>query len=269
MSWARIMVPLSGRAEDASVLAAGRMLAEPFGAELAGVFAPPDIADLAPWMSDGMIGGVELAAIEAVKSAGEEGAAAARQRLEACGAPRKTFVQISSPVAPKLALESRLSDVVVFDHAAASGKSRLGQAFQDVLAGEQRPVFVVKGTVSPPNTVLVAWNGGKEATRAARTALPLLQKAARVIVVVVEEARTRDVDPERLVVFLNERGCVASGRRAEKAEAAQALLTLATEVGAELIVSGAFGHPRLREYVLGGATRNLLNADGPALFLSH
>jgi nucleotide-binding universal stress UspA family protein len=263
------MVPLSGRADDAAVLAAGQMLAEPFAAEVAGVFAPPDIADLAPWMSDGMIGGVELAAIEAVKSAGQEGAEAAKRHLEACGAGKKTFVALTSPVAPKLALESRLSDVVVFDHASACGKSRLGQAFQDILAAEQRPVFVVKGPIQPIKTVLIAWNGGKEASRAARTALPMLQRAMRVVVVTVEEPRTRDVDPEQLVVFLNERGVAASGRRAEKSEAAQSLLTLATEIGADVIVSGAFGHPRLREYVLGGATRNLLNASGPALFLSH
>jgi nucleotide-binding universal stress UspA family protein len=270
MDWARIMAPLTGRAEDAALLAAAHVLAEPFGAEVAGVFAPADIADLVPWMSDGMVGGIEVAAIEAVKSAATEGEALSRAHLEACAAARKSFTALSSPVLPRLGLEARLSDVVVFDQASAVGRSRLGQAFQDLLAGEQRPIVVVKGApLPPPGTVLVAWNGGKEASRAARTALPLLQKAERVMVVTAEEPRTRDVDPARLAQFLSARGVAAQSRRCEKGEAAQVILTQAADIGADLIVSGAFGHPRLREYVLGGATRGLLNASGPALFLSH
>ncbi len=269
MDWARIMVPLTGRAEDEALLAAGHVLAEPFGAEVAGVFAPADIADLVPWMSDGMVGGVELAAIEAVKSSAAEGEALSRGHLEACPAARKSFTTLTSPVLPKLDMEARLSDVVVFDQASACGKTRLGQAFQDLLANEQRPIVVVKETLAPPQTVLVAWNGGKEASRAARTALPLLRKAHRVVVITAEEPRTRDVDPGRLALFLAARGVAADSRRCEKGDATQTILTQAADVGADLIVSGAFGHPRLREYVLGGATRGLLNASGPALFLSH
>jgi nucleotide-binding universal stress UspA family protein len=47
------------------------------------------------------------------------------------------------------------------------------------------------------------------------------------------------------------------------------LLGAAKEVGANLLVAGAFGHPRLQEFIFGGTTRTLLNSDGPSLFLSH
>ena len=219
MDWARIMVPLTGRAADQAMLAAGQVLAEPFGAELAGVFAPADIADIVPWMSDGMVGGVEVAAIEAVKSSAAEGEALSRAHFDACSAARKSFTVLSSPVLPKLDQEARLSDVVVFDQASACGKTRLSQAFQDLLAAEQRPIVVAKGDLPTPKTVLVAWNGGKEASRAARTALPLLQKAQRVVVLTAEEPRTRDVDPSRLAQFLTARGVAAEARRCEKGEA--------------------------------------------------
>lgn len=270
MSWARIMVPLAGRAEDAELLAAGASVAELFGAEVAGVFAPPDMADLVPWMSDGMVGGVEVAAIETLKQVAVEGAAASKTRVDACPAARKAYVGLSSPVLPRLALEARLSDVVLFDQASACGRSRLGQAFQELLAAEQRPILVVKAPIARLNTVVVAWNGGKEASRAARTALPLLQKAGRVVVVTAEEPRTRDMDPQRMADFLAARGVKAEARRIERSgDAAALILAQARDCGAELIVSGAFGHARLREYVLGGATRSLLNASGPSLFLSH
>jgi nucleotide-binding universal stress UspA family protein len=263
------MVPLAGRPEDQGLLAAGATLAAPFGAEVAAVFAPADIADLVPWMSDGLNGGIEVGAIEAVKAAGVEGEKVARGHFEACTAPVKSFVSLVSPVASKLDIEARLSDVVVLDQASACGKTRFGQTFQDLLASEQRPMVVTKGPLPDPANVLVAWNGGKEASRAARTALPLLQRAARVVVITAAEPRTRDIDPQRMADFLSVRGAKAEARRCEKGEAAEVILTQAADIGADLIVSGAFGHTRLREYVLGGATRGLLNATGPALFLSH
>src|SRR5215469_3562149 len=55
--WARIMAPLSGGEGDRLVVAAATALAEPFGAEMACVHAPPDVADLIPWMGDGFMGG--------------------------------------------------------------------------------------------------------------------------------------------------------------------------------------------------------------------
>jgi nucleotide-binding universal stress UspA family protein len=263
------MVPLAGRPEDQALLAAGSVLAAPFGAEVAAVFAPADIAELVPWMSDGLIGGVEVGAIEAVKAAGVEGEKVARGFFDACTAPRKSYLALVSPVASRLDFEARLSDVVVLDQASACGRTRLAQPFQDLLASEQRPMVVTKGPLTALDTVLVAWNGGKEASRAARTALPLLQKAKRVMVITAEEPRTRDIDPQRMAEFLRARGVNAEARRCEKGEAAEVILTQAADIGAGLIVSGAFGHTRLREYVLGGATRSLLNASGPALFLSH
>ena len=50
---------------------------------------------------------------------------------------------------------------------------------------------------------------------------------------------------------------------------ARRLLAAAKAAGADLLVAGAFGHPRLREFIFGGATRTFLNADSPSLFLSH
>ena len=52
-------------------------------------------------------------------------------------------------------------------------------------------------------------------------------------------------------------------------DAAPALLHAAERAGAEILVAGAFGHPRLQEFIFGGTTRTLLNSDRPSLFLSH
>ena len=133
-SWARIMAPLSGGKGDAAVLAAAE-LARPFGAEVSGVYAPADVADLMPWMGEGFMGGVQITAVESLKEAASVGEANARAALAACPATQKSFTNLDSPVWASLAVESRLSDVVVFDDEAARGKGPLAEA---LAAGRQR-----------------------------------------------------------------------------------------------------------------------------------
>jgi nucleotide-binding universal stress UspA family protein len=55
----------------------------------------------------------------------------------------------------------------------------------------------------------------------------------------------------------------------DSGDAAPLLLYAARKAGADILVAGAFGHPRLQEFIFGGTTRTLLNSDEPSLFLSH
>ena len=271
MSWARIMAPVAGGEADAGVLEAARAISEPFEAELAAVYAPADVADLMPWMGEGFMGGVQVTAVQSLKDAAAEGERAARASLEACPYTRKSFTPLTSPVWSALSMEGRLSDVVVFDDNAARGKGPLAESFQQVVADEQRPTIVARAGLSVGGVVAVAWDGGKEASRAARTALPLLQRAARVIVLAAPASSARYFDPARLQAFFNERGIASEVRSlSEGGDPGAALVRAAKDAGADLLVAGAFGHPRLQEYIFGGTTRAFLNAtDAPSLFLSH
>jgi len=271
VSWARIMAPVAGGDADAGVLAAAALLAAPFEAEVAAVYAPADVADLMPWMGEGFMGGVQVTAVQSLKEAAAEGEAAARASQAALDYPRKTFTTLSSPVWSALSMEGRLSDVVVFDDATARGRGPLAESFQQIVAGEQRPTLVARPGLSANGCIAVAWDGGKEASRAARTALPLLQKAARVVILAQPATASRYFDPARLQAFLAERGVTAEVQTlSEQGDAAPNLMKAAKGVGANLLVAGAFGHPRLQEFIFGGATRTFLNAaDAPSLFLSH
>jgi nucleotide-binding universal stress UspA family protein len=264
------MAPLSGGKGDGAVLAAAAELARPFGAEVAGVYAPPDVADLMPWAGDGFMGGVQITAIESLKDAASQGEVKARAALEACPAVHKDLVTLGSPVWASLAAESRLSDVVVFDNEAARGRGPLAEAFQQLIANEQRPTVVARPGLKADGVVALAWDGGKEATRAVRTALPLLEKASEVVILAAPQASTREFDPERLRDFLAVRGVEAQVRTVSGGgDAAALLLGAAREAGAGLLAAGAYGHPRLQEFIFGGTTRSLLAAEQPSLFLSH
>jgi nucleotide-binding universal stress UspA family protein len=108
-------------------------------------------------------------------------------------------------------------------------------------------------------TVLVAWKATRESARAVTAALPLLQRAARVHVAAWEEAQhdgaahaPLDIEP-----FLQRHGIAATVHRGGRptADLGDLLLSLASDLQADLLVMGCYGHGRAREWVLGGVTR--------------
>lgn len=273
MSWARIMAPLAGGKDDRAVLAAAVALAEPFGAEVAGVYAPADVADLMPWFGEGFMGGVQATALESLQEAAAIGERQARAAMDAVTYGKTRFVSLQTPVWAGLSVEGRLSDVVVFAEDSARGRGALAESFQQMVADEQRPVLIARPGLSLSGCVLVAWDGGKEASRAARLAMPLLEKAGRVVIVTAPKGGGRTCEPERLQGYFAHRGVTAeveilpSG--GSGSDVGHALVAAAGRVQAGVLVAGAFGHPRLQEFIFGGTTRTLLNSDGPSLFLSH
>lgn len=271
MAWTRVLAPLVGAAPDEATLAAAARLAAPFEAEVAAAFAPADAADLMPWMGEGFMGGVQMAALDSMKEAAAEGERVSRARFEAFAYNAKTFSVLTSPVWACLCMEARLSDVVAFSQDAARGRGPLIDAFQQILMEERRPVYVDRRPLDLDAPIAVAWDGGKEATRAARAATPLLRKAREVVVLSAPAATPRDFDPQRLCDYLAANEVkVRLERLTHTGDAGPMLIDAAARVGAPLLVAGAFGHPRFQQFIFGGATRSLMQADdGPSLFLSH
>jgi len=270
MSWARIMAPLSGGQGDAAAVAAAVMLAEPFQAEMVGVYTPADVADVMPWMGEGFLGGVQTTALESLKEAAQVGEKNARAAMETTAYAKSHFVALQTPVWAGLSAEGRLCDVVVFASDPARGRGPLAEAFQQMLADEQRPVLIAREGLKVGGAVAVAWDGGKEASRAARLALPLLEKASKVVILAAPKASSRSFDPGRLQSYYAARGVEAEvDVLPDTGDAAPVLLYAARKSEADILVAGAFGHPRLQEFIFGGTTRTLLNSDTPSLFLSH
>lgn len=270
MSWARIIAPLSGGQDDAAALAAAVTLAEPFGAEVVGVYTPADVADVMPWMGDSFMGGVQASALESLREAAEIGEAHARQAMEGLSYRKARFISLQTPVWAGLSAESRLSDLVVFTDSPARGRGALSESFQQMVADEQRPVLIARPGLRADGCVMVAWDGGKEASRAARLALPLLEKARRVVIISAPKASARQFEPARLQDYYAQRGVKAELETlAGGGDVGHGLLEAARGAQAAILVAGAFGHTRLQEFIFGGTTRTLLNSDGPSLFLSH
>ena len=145
----------------------------------------------------------------------------------------------------------------------------------DVVMQCGRPVIVVPPEPATPSLdrVLLAWRDTREARRAALDCLPLLLRATHVTIVELASrddmvaARERLADVAR---WLSGHGIQAETVTAETMDddAAQ-LAALAQTHGANLVVAGAFGHSRLREWAFGGVTRTLLHKGDRCAMLSH
>ncbi|HEV6963820.1 MULTISPECIES: universal stress protein [Roseateles] len=150
---------------------------------------------------------------------------------------------------------------------------------QEVLLQSGRPLLVLpyagECIVPPAARVLVGWNGSREAARAMHDALPLLERAAHVEVVVFEppesvEQNHGDLPGADIGLWLTRHGVnVHVSYVPIKVATGEALLSHAADIGAHLIVAGGYGHSRLREAILGGVTRTLMRTSPVPVLLSH
>jgi len=141
-----------------------------------------------------------------------------------------------------------------------------------------RPLLIVPDGANwlDLRTVLVAWKDTSEARRAVADSLPLLRQARNIVVAELPEADGERSAAEArvgdVVAWLARHGLIASARvpeRSEGADARQQLEDIANDLGAGLIVAGAYGHSRFRELVLGGMTQHLVTQSVRCVLLSH
>jgi nucleotide-binding universal stress UspA family protein len=141
------------------------------------------------------------------------------------------------------------------------------------LVGTGRPVLIVPAAplVSLPETMVIAWKAAPEAARAVTAAMPLLSKAKQILIVTVaEEEGLSDEEGARLMTALGWHGLNASTRhlRPDRLGAADTLLAAAAEQSA-LVVMGAYGHSRLREWIFGGFTEHVLRGAAVPVLMMH
>lgn len=139
-----------------------------------------------------------------------------------------------------------------------------------------RPVLLARQSM-PENlapTIAIAWKNSPEGARAITAAMPLLAKTEKILVVSVEDGSGADAtidSAERVAQQLRWHGFNPEAHYVIPADdsVAGTIVKFARNNKADLIVSGAYGHSRLRELVLGGVTRDLLKECSLPLFLFH
>ncbi len=223
-------------------------------------YLPPSLGELA--------GPVEADMVEAQRQAAERRAdelhKAFEERFRASGLSVEWRTEEGEPSAV-LAKHGRYADLLVVPQGEEGAVFPDASLVERVILDGGCPVLLVPRIghfPSLPRTVVVAWNDSRESSRAVRAALPLLVDAERVVLLQIDPPDGSDAQVMDKATQLVRHGITADAHHTVSAgvPVGEVLLSSVADYDADCLVMGAYGHTRLREWVLGGATRSVLES---------
>lgn len=268
--FASILVGLDGGPGAASRVGLAARIAQRFDARLTGVAGQGIPISLYAGGWDG--GYTEIAAAE--RSAIRRNLAAARQTFQGAAPSSATWLEGERDPTDLMVHHASLADLIVLARRgsddAYAGPLSIDPGSVALRAG--RPLLMV-----PPNderdsasNVLVAWNDSRESRRALSDALPFLAGAQHVFVLGIGQGAVGE-SLSQACTYLSRRGIEAHARHVPEGDVsiAQEIFARLETMEINLLVAGAFGHSRLREWVFGGVTWSLLEKTPCPCLLSH
>lgn len=273
-----LLLAVSHNRGDDAALATGIALAERADAHLAVlVCVPLTIPITFEWSA--IPAELYTRVQDAERERGHAAAARLRQKLAPAGVRSEVRVVETQliPPASVAAMHARHADVAIVGGVSDEAPGWGDSMFLDLLFESGRPVLVVPPQFKPRpiRHAVVAWQPTREATRAVHDGLPLLKLAETVDVLVVDpviaDNRHGQEPGADIATYLARQGLrvrvVARPLMGERAPTV--IVRQAVETGADLVVAGGYSHSRMRESILGGATRTLLETCPVLVLLSH
>lgn len=279
-----ILVPAAGTAADLAAFGAALAVARNFAAHLDVLHVRLDPVEVAVAMTSdaaGAGGTLVTGLIERLEQDASEREARSREifanfctqeGVPVATAPAAGAAQASAQWHVETGQEPRWvatyglsADLIVAARGGADDPTA-SAILEAVLLESGRPLLIPSAAAPPPaaaDTVAIAWKPVPQAARAVAAAMPLLARAKQIVVLTVEEEEGRRDEAERLVRNLAWHGLPATAERLQPGPQGgpQTLLAAARDK-AGLLVIGGYGHSRLREWVFGGFTQQVL-ADAP------
>ncbi|MEE8275344.1 MAG: universal stress protein [Alphaproteobacteria bacterium] len=288
MTIRKILVPVTGTDAGLASLGAAFELGRHLDAHVEGLHARRNARDALAYIGEGMTG----AMIEELITTAEQESTALAQRARsdfAAACERAGFAQTEARGDGErctahlrletgreedlIALAGRVADLIVVARAGKDDDVLLRATLEAALLESGRPLLVVPpdGIRGPLATIAIGWNGSTEAAQAVTSALPLLARAEHVAVVWVEEGVRPGPSADDLVDYLawHDVPVTTHDAKAEYGSTGEALLAQAAEIGAGLMIIGAYTHTRLRRMIFGSATEHMLNAAGIPILMVH
>ena len=252
-------------------------IAEAFGAHLLGVAVCYE-----PVIPGTIMGGVPPEVIEGQRAESNKKARAAIARFE--NAAKRAGISMETRIlntsvsgaADQIGRIARRFDLVVAGQPQRKDSLPDEVVDEGVLFESGRPVifvpFIQKGGMKV-DRVMVCWDGGRAAARAVAESIPFLKKAKQVEIVIISDkpAKKDEMPGADLGQHLARHGLKVEVKRitAPDTDVPSTILSHASDSSADMIVMGGYGHSRLREFVLGGATRGLFAAMTVPVLMSH
>ncbi len=275
MTLKSILALIDGSALSEATLDTGICVAKLFGAQLEALHVRADPATLVPIVGEGMSGAMVEQVMDAMSKAVEgrsQRARAAYDRVAGKAGVSVVWRQEMGPEPVVLASAGRLVDLLVLARPDAAADGQMAASLDSALFDTGRPVLVAPPT-SPASVgrhVALAWNGSAQSSRVTAAALPFLEKAESVAILTAPGFDKR-APAEAVVGYLGRHNIKATVQNVElhSKSIGHALLEQAQQLGCDLLVMGAYGHSRIREMILGGATREVLAHSTLPVLMAH
>lgn len=277
MSYKTVLVHLENNERCAVRVRMGIDLASSFGAHLVGLTITPPLVIPASARTEFIIR-MLTEQWEQHRAQGGEAGTKFLDEARAAGLTEAEHRTALGEPERVLCLHARYADLMIIGQTDPEQPEVLWSIGEQAVLDAGRPVLVVPYIGVPAafaKRVLVAWNASREATRALTDALPLLQRADHVDVVTVnarpEQSGHGEQPGSDIALYLARHGVRANAypTHGEDIAVGEWLLSRAADLGSDLIVMGAYGHSRVREMVLGGATRTMLRSMTVPVLMSH
>ena len=274
------LLHLTGTDADRDGARAALALKAKTKAHLEALFVGPDPADIVPFFGEGVPGSVVDELIKTANETADASFKASTKIVEEEAAKAGLKIgedvpvrQVRGPAIEVVTRAVRLIDLSIFPYTTENMAWGVQSRIEHVLLDTRRPVLVVRGKVSDalPGKVVILWDGKIESATAVLRAHDLLSQASEVKVLHLKHSDKDVVSADEIVTHLGHCGIKATGEDVGPVHSptGEALLETVTPHAPDLVVMGGYGHSRLRQLVLGGATRHFL-AEGPCpVFLAH
>lgn len=182
------------------------------------------------------------------------------------------WTQVQGREAGEVAQRGRLFDMTVLARPGEEEGSAAAVTLEAALFETGRPILIAppEAPASFPKHVVLAWDASREAARAVWAARPLLEAAAQVSIITVLEGN-EEANPVELARYLMRLGISAETHLVKrgKSDIGNCLLDSAADLKADLLAMGGYGHSRVRELILGGATRSVIERAGLPILMAH
>jgi nucleotide-binding universal stress UspA family protein len=277
MAIRKLLLPLTGTAAGEAALTTALMIAHRWNAHVTALHVRVDSRDVAPLAGEGLSGAMIEEMMSATEKESSDRAHAVRSMFERFVArqdvvvaearpgsdhPTASFAAVTGREEDIVAQQARLADLTIVPHPDAGEDVSSSDALHAVLFDSGRPVLICP-QVAPTTIgtrVCLAWNGTAESASSAQAALPWMRRAEAVRILSAEGYQRRgpgapdlaaylalhDVHAD-IVMFRSISGSVGAG-----------LLAAARDFDCDLLSMGAYSHSRLRQLILGGVTRHVL-----------
>ena len=286
-----IFSPMTARSSHSSATAVAVKLAKILNGQLTAYFMRPDPRFSVPYIGDGLTADVIQTLCDATEKEGAAASKAATDHVqdlclkmavsftpdgdgkEGMVPPAARMINKICYIKEKVGRLARVADLAVVPQPSDQNAPDGEDMINELIFGSGRPLMMIpEGDFKVTNhTVMIAWNGMAESSRAVAASLPLLREAKKIYAITIGEDHSERPSLSDLARYLKVHNLDMEEVHAEPTGASigEQLLSAAKKHKVDLLISGAYSHSRWRERILGGVTKYMVERATMPLFMSH